>query len=406
MRWPNDRILRRTARAWTRAAMDIAPIHPVRLTLAGMIGMAVIMGIGRFVYTPILPGMMAALGLSASDAGLIASANYLGYLVGAVVCAGAWAAGRELAMMRAWLVASALLAAAMGLTDNLVAFVVIRFFAGVASAAVMIFLTGIVFARLGPAGRGDLQVWHFGGVGLGIAVSGAMTGGLYLFGAAWPAGWLLSGALSAVGAAFTWVMITHGPEGAAAARAEPPLPRHMALARLIAAYGLFGFGYVITATFLITITRQGHAGPLYESAVWLATGLAGLPSVWLWMKVARRIGLFASLAAACVLEAAGVTASVELGGLVGPMLGGVLLGGTFIAITAQGIIAGRTLAGRSPRRVLALMTAAFGIGQILGPIAAGYAAVLTGSFTMSSLGAAAVLVVAAALVWRLEFPDP
>ncbi len=378
--------------------METRSPKPVALALAGMIGMAAAMGIGRFVYTPILPAMMEQLGLSASDAGFIASANYLGYLVGALLFSGGWAAGRELLVLRTGLLASTVLAAAMSLSSGIVAFSIIRFLAGVASAQVMIFLTSIVFARLAAAHRSELQVWHFGGVGLGIAASAAMTGLVERAGASWAAEWFWSAALSALATALVFLVVRQGPEGTTAGAREPEMRWNAALVRIVIAYGLFGFGYIVTATFLITIVRQGDAGRLFESAVWLATGLAALPSVWLWSRLSRRVGLMATFAAGCAVEAVGVMASVAMGGSFGPLLGGVLLGGTFVAVTAMGILAGRILAADAPRRALALMTAAFGIGQILGPIAAGLLADATGSFFLPSLGAAVVLLVAAAIV--------
>ena len=56
------------------------------------------------------------------------------------------------------------------------------------------------------------------------------------------------------------------------------------------------------------------------------------------------------------------------------------------------------LASESPRQVLALMTAAFGVGQILGPLGAGFLAARTGSYVLPSLAAAAILLLAAAIV--------
>jgi predicted MFS family arabinose efflux permease len=383
-----------------------APVSPLRIAFAGMAAMAAAMGIGRFVYTPILPGMMAELGLSASNAGLIASANYLGYLVGAMGAGGDWARGRERAVMLCCLAASALLAGAMGLTDSFGAFLVVRFLAGVASAFVMVFLGSIVFSHLAAAGRNDLQALHFGGVGLGIAASSAMMALLIQTDAGWQAGWFGAAALSAVGFGVAALLIDRGPalaNGRDAVR-EPALAYTRPLALVTLAYGLFGVGYIVTATFLIAIVRDGGAGRLFETSVWLATGLAGIPSVFLWNIVVRRTGIVVAFALGLFVEAIGVAASVSLGGHIGPLLGGILLGGTVFAITALGLQAGRALAPQSPRRVLAVMTAAFGVGQILGPIAAGYVAEWTGDFVLASMAAALVLVVGG-LVGLASKPD-
>ena len=361
--------------------------------------MAVAMGIGRFVYTPILPGMMDELGLSPADAGWIASANYLGYLLGAFAAAGAWATGRERRIVLAGLVASAALAAAMGLTQSVFFFLAIRFLAGLASAFVMVFLSSIVLGRLKAAGRDDLQAKHFGGVGAGIAILSLMMMALVADAAHWQAGWFWAGGLSAAGLLAVALLVDRSPPATAAEPREPALPRSPTLTRLILAYGMFGFGYIVTATFLIAIVRQGEGGPLFEGAVWLVTGLAAFPSVYVWAGFARRFGPAMAFAVGCLLEAVGVAASVALGGLAGPIIGGFLLGGTFVAVTAYGLRAGQALAPQSPRRVFALMTGSFGIGQIVGPIVAGVLAEQTGNYFLPSMVAAAVLIAAAAIAW-------
>ncbi|UVK44269.1 YbfB/YjiJ family MFS transporter [Mesorhizobium sp. AR07] len=386
--------------------MTPATSTALRFAVAGMIAMAVAMGIGRFVYTPILPGMMEELHLSPADAGWIASANYLGYLVGALAAAGGWAHGRERLLMLAGLGASTVLAALMGLSDTMVAFLVIRFLAGLASAFVMVFMASIVFSHINAAGRSDLQAWHFGGVGLGIAISAAMMAVLVTEHAGWAAGWLWSAAISACGFVVVALLVDEGPLAHGEAGREPALPKDRSLMKIIVAYGLFGFGYVVTATFLVAIVRQGGGSRVFEAMVWMVAGLAGFPSTWLWQKIAARIGLHAAYALACFIEVAGVTASVAVGGRTGPLLGGLLLGGTFIAITALGLQAARRQASTAPRRIFALMTASFGLGQIIGPIAAGLLAQASGDFFLASITAAAMLVVSGAITWSAAPKSP
>ena len=374
--------------------MQAGARHALPIALGGLVALAAAMGIGRFVYTPILPFMIEALGLSKSQAGLIASANFLGYLVGAFAAAAPLPGGK-----RRWFVvalaASALTTGAMAATDSLVAFLVLRFLGGAASAFVLILASSLVLDRLATAGRPGLAAFHFAGVGTGIALSAVMVSGLAASGYHWQAQWLASGAVSLVALAVAaWLL-----SGDATAQAAPPpqrAPIDPRLVRLTIAYGLFGFGYVITATFISAMVREAPALRGIEGSVWLVVGIAAIPSVALWVWVARRIGNIAAFAVACVVEAIGVATSVASTGAA-VLLCAVLLGGTIMGITALGFAAARELVSGDPRRVFAFMTGAFGIGQMIGPSFAGLAYESSGSFTLPTLAAAAALVLAAAL---------
>ncbi len=370
----------------------------VRIALGGLIALAAGMGIGRFVYTPILPFMVESLGLTKSQAGLIASANYLGYLLGALAASMATLPGGRRNWFLAALLASALTTGGMGLSASMPLLMGLRFVGGIASAFVLVFSSALIFDRLAEAGRSSLSAVYFAGVGCGIVASALLVSGVAAMGFDWPALWYASGivALLALGAVI-WLV----PGGVELKRPAPVAQGSGIDRRLVAlavAYGLFGFGYVIAATFISTMVRTSPDLHSIESLVWPVVGLTAAPSVALWYWIARRLGDGRSFAIACLVEAVGVAMSVLAASEWAVLLSAALLGGTFMGIASLGFVNAARLSTADPRRLFALMTAAFGLGQMIGPTFAGVVYDVSGSLLMPSLVAALALVVAAILV--------
>jgi predicted MFS family arabinose efflux permease len=390
--------------------MSTSDRSPDSLALGGLFALAAAMGIGRFVYTPILPFMSEKLQLSADEAGLIAAANFLGYLVGALAGAAKSLPGKPRNWFLGGLLASALTSAAMAMTTDLWAFLAIRFFSGIASAFVLVFSTSLILERLNAAGRGGLSALHFAGVGCGIAFSALLIGGLDFLGTDWRGLWLASGAATLVFLLISLTLVPlRTPQKSTHATGLPPQSTSRdyvngGLVRLVLAYGLFGFGYVITATFVSTIARTTPSLQPSEPFVWLSVGICAAPSIFLWNKAAGAFGARRAFALACVLEAFGVALTVisEDPGLF--LFGAALLGITFMGITALGLMEARRQASvggpAAIRQMLAILTASFGLGQVIGPWFAGRLHAVTGSFEAPSLAAATALLVAAALVVR------
>jgi predicted MFS family arabinose efflux permease len=386
----------------TQSDAAIGAVHrheAILVAFAGLIALAAALGIGRFVYTPILPPMVEALGLTKSTAGLIASANFLGYLIGALLVASPILGGSRRVWLLGALAMSAITTGAMGLTNSVTLFVVLRFVGGAASAFVLVLASTLVLERLAEAGHAGLSALCFAGVGVGIAISAMLVAAMLHGGQSWQSLWLASGTLSLVAAIVVGVLLR--PHSALARRnGQEKRAASRNLIHLITAYGLFGFGYVITATFLVAIVRTTPTIRSLEPVIWLVFGLAAAPSVALWTRIAILLGASWAFALACLVEAIGVAASVVWQTEPGIFLSAVLVGGTFMGLTALGLIQARTLVAGDPRRVLAYMTGAFGTGQIIGPALAGVLSDRLGSFTVPSIAAVIALTVAALLARR------
>ena len=376
------------------------------LACGGLAAMAAALGIGRFVYTPILPAMLGALGWSKSDAGLVASANFLGYFVGALLAGHPFVAARQRSWLLAALAISAASTAGMAAPSDIASFAVLRFIGGIASAFVIVCASTLVLERLALAGRGSLSAVHFAGVGVGIVFSAVAVSAMLASGAGWRSLWIGSGSIALLAAIVAAWLIPAVP---GVAVSPEPITSHASpsgVGTMVVAYGLFGLGYVITATFLVTIVRVSDEVRVLEPWVWVLFGLAAIPSVAFWSRLGERIGIMNAYALACVIEAIGVAASVEWVTISGVCLAALLLGGTFMGITALGFMAARMLSAENPHQAFGRMTASFGIDQMVGPTLGGFLSEQSGIFRAASLIAAAALSIATSSIAAVHEIEP
>jgi len=386
--------------------------------LACMIGLAVVLGVGRFAFTPLLPLMLADGSIGLKGGSWLASANYAGYFVGAVSCAALRVAPAR--MVRFGLVATVLLTAAMGVGHLLPVWLVVRFVAGVVSAWTFVFVSQWGLRRLAELHAPEWSGVIYAGPGVGIVVTGLI--GSALAGQRASVGWLGFAALSAVLSVAIWRTFgtTPAPEQTptpAHAQAAPPAAaphaatgapatpaarvdtrRHRAdAAWLVVLYGAPGFGYIITATFLPVIARAAlPAASPWPDLFWPMFGAALIVGA---ITAARLPGHWDNrllLAAGCATQALGIAAGIVWPNAAGFSIGSALLGLPFTAITLFAMREARRLHGERAAGLMGYATASYGVGQILGPLVAAPLAARFGSFTPALWVAVAALLLGAA----------
>ncbi len=362
---------------------DPAPApRPYAFALAGLIALAVAMGIGRFAFTPLLPMMMAEGSVSIAVASLLASANYLGYLVGALVCTfqpwlwhrAGWRSGVDGPRLVRWgLVATCLLTLGMALPAPAL-WPAMRFGAGVASAVVFLYTSGWCLEQLARRGVPAMGALIYTGPGAGIFVSGLAASGLVAAGLPAMAGWVAFAALAAVLTVVAWPVFdrrlahpgTAGQAGQTAG-SEAALSGTGDMAVLSLAYGLAGLGYIVTATFLPVIARAALPGSPWPDLFWPLVGVGVMAGALAASRLPNDGNQRLRLAACYGIQAAGVAAGVVAPTLAGFAVGSLLLGLPFTAITFFAMQEVRRIRPGAPTSAMGLLTAVYGVGQIAGP---------------------------------------
>jgi hypothetical protein len=374
-------------------------LRPWAVVAQGAAALAASMGIGRFVYTPILPLMVREVGLTKSFGATLATANYAGYLVGALAGIAVPALVRSARVMRIALLLLVVTLALMPATHAPAAWLVLRFVAGAASALVFMFAVSAMLSLLREAHH--LVGWGFGGVGAGIALSGLLvlvSGSISTWSVAWWSSALAALLLSGI----AWGLSPPEPEapvtGSPAADGVPPV--HRWFAALFAAYSLEGIGYIIAGTFLVAAIGQKSPGWAGTSA-WILVGLCALPASAMWAALGRRWSRPSLLLVALMLQATGIGLPAVVGGTAPALVGAALFGSTFLGIGSLVLGLGAYL--QFPRAI-AILTTGYSVGQILGPQVV--RPFLRGGYDSSLLVGAAIVLAAAlaAAALRVRFP--
>lgn len=400
-----------------------APSGAWPIALAGLVALAVAIGIGRFAFTPILPMMLSDGVIDLPGASWLASANYFGYMLGALLCTlqpWLWARFRWLpllaysSLVRAGLLTTGLLTLAMAWQVP-AAWPGLRFAAGITSGVVFVYTSGWCLSRLARLGVPAMGGIIYAGPGLGIIVSGLLASGMVAWHWTAATGWLIFGALAFGLSALVWPILRGGDErlaplgrrmaGAPGAGPAHHGPAEMAVFTL--AYGLAGFGYIITATFLPVIARAALPGSAWLDLFWPIFGLGVMVGALLAARLPQGGDLRVRLGICYGVQALGIAASLWRPSLAGFAIGSLLLGIPFTAITFFAVQEVRRLRPATAPGFIGLLTAAYGVGQILGPplvaLLLRHTASAGAGFTVSlEIAASSLLTGAALYAWMVK----
>ncbi len=388
--------------------MSPSPSH-IKVLFAGVMSLILTLGIARFAYTPLLPIMQSQTGLGDATGGWLATFNYFGYMGGALIAASISNLQIKDTLYRIGLVLALVTTAGMAFSESMWLWGIMRFLAGLSSAAGLLIGSGLILNWLIRHNhRMELGI-HFSGIGLGIVLS-AVAVDLMASHLSWDQQWL---ALTVIGLvlfipAWGWLpRPDSSPFTASGVKMEDRPPPRSWTILLFSSYFCAGFGYVISATFLVVIVEAEPALQGNGELAWLAVGLAAAPACFIWDRIARKTGELKALALAFALQIIGIILPTLFDtNLFLVLFSAALYGGTFIGIVSLMLTMMGKFYPTKPAKPMGKLTLSYGVAQIAAPALAGTLAETSGTYNGSLYLAAIIMGVGLLLILLLAFREP
>ena len=379
-----------------------AGLQKYRVFIAGVCSLLLTAGLARFAYTPLLPIMRDQAGLTYLASGWLATFNYMGYMTGALLAASIGSLKLKYHLYHIGLVVAVFSTAGMGLTDQVVIWAILRYIAGLTTTCGMLIASGLIMNWLIRQKLAPVLGLHFAGLGLGIVVSGIAVGSMASH-LSWDRQWIALGVLGIVFLIPAWLWMPAPADiHADASRGVQAAPSKKWMNLLIGSYFCAGFGYVISATFIVAILEKLPALSGLGSWIWVVVGLAAAPSTFLWDRIAGRTGQIPALLLAYGLQVISVALPVLTADISLNVVSAILYGSTFVGIVSLTL----SLIGRhfpnNPAKAMARLTLSYGVAQMIAPVMAGYIANATGSYHGALVITALVLLAGMALLMALN----
>ena len=386
--------------------MPHPPSH-LKVLIAGIMSLILTLGIARFAYTPLLPIMQANTMLGDATGGWLATFNYLGYMCGALTAASISNLQIKDTLYRIGLVLALVTTAGMAISENMWLWGIMRFLAGLSSAAGLLIGSGLILNWLiRHSHRMELGI-HFSGLGLGIVLSAVAVDLMETY-FTWDQQWLI---LTVIGL-FLFIPAWHwlprpdsSPFTASGVRMEDKPPERSWMIILFASYFCAGFGYVISATFLVVIVEAVPALQGNGELAWLVVGVAAAPACFLWDRIARQIGELKALAFAFALQIVGIILPTFDTSLSVVIFSAALYGATFIGIVSLMLTMMGKFYPTKPAKPMGKLTLSYGVAQIAAPALAGTLAETSGTYNGSLYLAAIIMGIGLFLVLILVFRE-